>query len=392
MIYLDSAATTAVRRQVLEAMWPYFTGEFGNPSSHHPLGESAATALGQARKVVADWLGCRSSEVVFTSGGTEADNLGIKGIALATPRGRHIVTSAIEHEAVLESCDYLVRQHSFEKTILGVDSDGLVDPAELASVVRPDTTLVSVMYANNEVGTIQPIKRIAEIVHASGARLHCDAVQAAGVLPIDVTGLGVDALSISGHKLGAPKGIGALYLRGGVAAEPVQHGGGQERGRRSGTENVAGAVGLATAIRLSEESREANAASTSVIRDSFIEQVLATVPDAMLTGHRRLRLPANASFCFPGTSGESILLQLEQHDIVCSSGSACAAGSDEPSHVLVAMGLEPEVAQTAVRFSFDRETTAEELHEVAVRLREAVSAVRGIGAPPVGNPAPAALK
>jgi cysteine desulfurase len=389
MIYLDSAATTAVRRQVLEAMWPYLTGEFGNPSSHHPLGETAATALGQARKVVAEWLGCRTSEIIFTSGGTEADNLAIKGLALARPRGRHIVTSAIEHEAVLESCDYLVRQHGFGLTVVGVDRDGLVDLAELASVVRPDTTLVSVMYANNEVGTIQPIAEIAEIAHANGALMHSDAVQAAGSLALGVAALGVDALSVSGHKLGAPKGIGALYLRGGLAVEPVLHGGGQERGRRSGTENVAGAVGLAAAIRLSEGSREADAAIMAGIRDSFIDEVLATVPDAVLTGHRRLRLPGNASFCFPGTSGESILLQLEQHDIVCSSGSACAAGSDEPSHVLVAMGFEPAVAQTAVRFTFDRETTAEQLHEVAERLRDAVSAVRGIAVRSVDAVTPA---
>jgi cysteine desulfurase len=382
VIYLDSAATTAVRREVLEAMWPYLTGEFGNPSSHHPLGESAATALAQARKVVADWLGCRASEIIFTSGGTEADNLAIKGIALAKPRGRHIVTTPIEHEAVLESCDYLVRQHGFELSIVGVGRDGLVDPDEVRSLVRPDTTLVSVMYANNEVGTIQPIDKIAEIAHANGARLHSDAVQAAGALPLTVAALGVDALSISGHKLGAPKGIGALYLRGAVAVEPILHGGGQERGRRSGTENVAGAVGLAAAIRLGEASREADARRMAGIRESFIDEVLATVPDAVLTGHRIARLPGNASFCFPGTSGESILLQLEQRDIVCSSGSACAAGSDDPSHVLVAMGFEPAVAQTAVRFTFDRETTAEQLREVAERLRDAVSAVRGIAARP----------
>jgi len=294
------------------------------------------------------------------------------------------VTTAIEHEAVLESCDYLVRQHGFELSVVGVDRDGLVDLAELASAVRPDTALVSVMSANNEVGTIQPIAEVAEIAHANGARLHSDAVQAAGALALDVAALGVDALSVSGHKLGAPKGIGALYLRGGVAIEPVQHGGGQERGRRSGTENVAGAVGLAAAIGLGEASREADARRMADIRESFIDEVLATVPDAVLTGHRRLRLPGNASFCFPGTSGESILLQLEQRDIVCSSGSACAAGSDEPSHVLVAMGFEPAVAQTAVRFTFDRETTAEQLREVAGRLRDAVSAVRGIATPSRG--------
>jgi cysteine desulfurase len=361
-------------------MWPYLTGEFGNPSSHHPLGESAASALAQARSTVANWLGCRASEIIFTSGGTESDNLAIKGMALATPRGRHIITTPIEHEAVLESCDYLVRHHGFEVAMLGVDHEGLVDPAELESVIRADTTLVSVMYANNEVGTIQPIERIAEIARRSGARVHSDAVQAAGALPLDAAALGVDALSVSGHKLGAPKGIGALFLRGAVPVEAVLHGGGQERGRRSGTENVAAAVGLAAAITLSEHSREADAGGLALIRDAFIGEVLATVPDAVLTGHRTLRLPGNASFCFPGTSGEAVLLQLEQHDIVCSSGSACAAGRDDPSHVLIAMGYEPGIAQTAVRFSFDSTTTAEQLHEVAVRLREAVLSVRAIGA------------
>lgn len=380
MIYLDSAATTAVRREVIEAMWPYLTGEFGNPSSHHSLGESAAGALGRARAVVAAWLGCRASEVIFTSGGTEADNLAVKGMALASPRGRHIITTPIEHEAVLESCDYLARLHGFELTMLGVDRDGLVDPEELESVIRQDTTLVSVMRANNEVGTIQPVERVASIARAHGARVHSDAVQAAGVLPLDVAALGVDALSVAGHKLGAPKGIGALYLRGTVPVEAVLHGGGQERGRRSGTENVAAAMGLAAAITLAERSREADAGRLALLRDEFIDEVLATVPDAALTGHRELRLPGNASFCFPGTSGEAVLLQLEQHEIVCSSGSACAAGRDDPSHVLVAMGYEPAVAQTAVRFSFDATTTAEQLREVAARLREAVLSVRAIGA------------
>lgn len=384
MIYLDSAATTAVRREVIEAMWPYLTGEFGNPSSHHPLGESAASALAQARSTVAKWLGCRASEIIFTSGGTEADNLAIKGMALAAPRGRHIITTPIEHEAVLESCDYLVRHHGFEVTMLGVDREGLVDPGELESVIRADTTLVSVMYANNEVGTIQPVERIASIARANGARMHSDAVQAAGALPLGAAALGVDALSVSGHKLGAPKGIGALFLRAAVPVEAVLHGGGQERGRRSGTENVAAAVGLATAITLSERSREADAGGLARIRDAFIEEVLATVPDAVLTGHRTLRLPGNASFCFPGTSGEAVLLQLEQHEIVCSSGSACAAGRDDPSHVLIAMGYEPGLAQTAVRFSFDSTTTAEQLQEVAVRLREAVLSVRAIGTPARG--------
>ncbi|MEP6479144.1 MAG: cysteine desulfurase family protein [Rhodoglobus sp.] len=375
MIYLDNAATTPVRREVLQAMWPYLTGEFGNPSSHHELGESAATALEDARATVAEWLGCRASEIVFTSGGTEADNLAVKGIALGNPRGRHIVTTAVEHQAVLESCAYLEKYHGFEVTVLGVGGDGLVDLGEVASALRPDTTLVSVMYANNEVGAIQPITQIAALAKPLGIPMHTDAVQAAGWLDLDVSRLGVDALSFSGHKLGAPKGVGALFVRGRVPLEPVLHGGGQERGRRSGTENVAGAVGLAAAVRLADPTR---AQAVAAFRDAFIDEVLATVPGARLTGPRSPRLPASASFVFPGTSGEALLLELGRHGIVCSSGSACAAGSDEPSHVLLAMGVEPAVAQTAVRFTFGADTTAAELTEVAGELRRAVAAVASL--------------
>lgn len=379
MIYLDSAATTAVRREVLEAMWPYLTGDFGNPSSHHELGESASAALEDARAEVARWLGCRPSEVIFTSGGSEADNLAIKGIALATPRGRHIVTTAVEHEAVLESCDYLARHHGFEVTVLGVGPDGLVDPDAAAAALRDDTTLLTAMYANNEVGAVQPIRQLAELARARGVLVHTDAVQAAGWLDLTVADLGVDALSISGHKLGAPKGIGVLFVRGRVPLEPLVHGGGQERGRRSGTENVAGAVGLAAAIRATAATRVATAKRVTALRDDFIADVLATVPGAVLTGPRESRLPGNASFCFPGTSGESILLELGRRGIVCSAGSACAVGSDEPSHVLIAMGIEPEVAQTAVRFSLDATTTAEQLREVTRELASASATVRGLG-------------
>jgi len=377
MIYLDSAATTATRREVLEAMWPYLTGEFGNPSSHHELGESAAVALEAARATVAAWLGCRASEVVFTSGGTESDNLAIKGIALATPRGRRIVTSAIEHEAVLESCRYLERHHGFEVTVVGVDSDGMIDLAQFADAVRSDTTLCTIMLANNEIGSVQPLARIVELAH--GVPVHTDAVQAAGWLDLDVTRLGVDALSISGHKLGAPKGIGALFVRGRIPLEPLIHGGGQERDRRSGTENVAGAVGLAAAVILAEASRLEHADRVASVRDGFIAEVLAAVPDARLTGPTHDRLPTNASFCFPGTSGESILLELGEHGIVCSAGSACAVGDDEPSHVLLALDLEPAVAQTAVRFSLDATATREQLHGVALEVAAAHARVRSLG-------------
>ncbi|HEY2556526.1 MAG TPA: cysteine desulfurase family protein [Diaminobutyricibacter sp.] len=378
MMYLDAAATSAVRREVLEAMWPYLTGDFGNPSSHHTVGESAARALADARATVADWLGCRPSDVVFTSGGTEADNLAVKGIALATPRGRHIVTTRIEHEAVLESIDYLRRIHGFEATFVDVDATGLVDPADFAAALRDDTTLATVMLANNEVGTVQPVAELAAIARQRGIPFHTDAVQAAGWLDLDTSALGVDALSISGHKLGAPKGVGALFVRGRIPVEPVIHGGGQERGRRSGTENVAGAVGLAAAIRLGAAGRQSRAAAAADARDAFVAAVLARVPRAALTGHPTLRLPATASFVFPGTSGESVLLELERRGIVSSSGSACAAGSDEASHVLLALGFDDEVAQTAVRFSWSPEVGAAELAVVADAVAEAVETVASI--------------
>ncbi len=377
-MYLDAAATSAVRREVLEAMWPYLTGDFGNPSSHHTVGESAARALADARATVADWLCCRPSDIVFTSGGTEADNLAVKGIALASPRGRHIVTTPIEHEAVLESVDYLRRIHGFDTTFVDVDGTGLVDPADFAAALRDDTTLATVMLANNEVGTVQPIPELAALAHERGIPFHTDAVQAAGWLDLDTASLGVDALSISGHKLGAPKGIGALFVRGRIPLEPVTHGGGQERGRRSGTENVAGAVGLAAAIRLSEAGRQSQADAAAEARDAFVTAVLARVPRARLTGHPTLRLPATASFVFPGTSGESVLLELERRGIVSSSGSACAAGSDEASHVLLALGFAEEIAQTAVRFSWGPEVGGADLIPVADAVAEAVESVASI--------------
>ncbi|MCS5735939.1 cysteine desulfurase family protein [Herbiconiux daphne] len=378
MIYLDSAATTPVRRDVLEAMWPYLTGDFGNPSSHHGVGESAARALTQARRRVADWLGCRASEIVFTSGGTEADNLAIKGIALAAPRGRHIVLSAIEHPAVVESVDHLRRLHGFEVTVVPVDHHGLVSAADFASALRPDTTLATIMLANNEIGTMQPIAALAEIAHASGVPFHTDAVQAAGWLDVRLDTLGVDALSVSGHKLGAPKGVGVLAVRQRLRLEPVVHGGGQERGHRSGTENVAFAVGFAAAVAATEPERLQAAARTTRLRDDFIGAVLADVPGAMLTGHPVDRLPSVASFCFPGTSGEAVLLQLEERGITVSSGSACAAGSDDPSPVLLALGIAPQVAQTAVRFTLTPTTTADELAQTVRSLVEAVADVASL--------------
>lgn len=384
MIFLDAAATTPVRREVLEAMWPYLTGEFGNPASHHSLGEAAAAALAGARAATAKALGCRPGEVVFTSGGTEADNLAVKGIALARraadPRLDRVAISAVEHPAVEESARYLERVHGFAVDVIPVDRFGQVSEEALAAVLQPGTALVSIMYANNEVGTVQPIARLAALARAHGVPFHTDAVQAAGWLPLDTGALGVDALSISGHKLGAPKGSGALFVRGRVRLEPLVHGGGQERGRRSGTENVAGAVALATALALPREP----AGHVAALRDGFIDAVLAGVPGALLTGHPTERLPSVASFCFPGTSGESVLLELERQGIICSSGSACAAGSDAPSPVLLALGIEPEIAQTAVRFSFDSTVTAAQLQEAAAAVRTAVAGVRSLGTPSTG--------
>ena len=385
MIFLDAAATTPVRRDVLEAMWPYLTGEFGNPSSHHSLGEAAANALAEARAAAARALSCRPGEITFTSGGTEADNLAVKGIALARnaadPSLRRVAISAVEHPAVEESARYLERFHGFAVDVVPVDRHGQVTPPALAAVLHPETALVSIMYANNEIGTIQPVAQLAAVAHEHGVPFHTDAVQAAGWLPLDTKALGVDALSISGHKLGAPKGNGALYVRGRTRLEPLLHGGGQERGRRSGTENVAGAVALAAALTAAGTDGDGQPVPdryVAALRDEFIRAVLTAVPGALLTGHPSDRLPSIASFCFPGTSGESVLLELERQGVVCSSGSACAAGSDAASPVLLALGIEAEVAQTAVRFSFDSTITAAELEEAATAVGTAVGRVRSL--------------
>ncbi|WP_139007158.1 cysteine desulfurase family protein [Arthrobacter crystallopoietes] len=375
MIYLDAAATAPVRREVLEAMWPALTQDFGNPSSHHTVGEAAGRALDYARRTAAQVLGCRPGEIIFTSGGTEANNLAIKGLALATPRGKRIVVSAVEHPSVLETVEYLERLHGFTLVRVPVDPDGVVDLKALAAELTPETTLCTVMYANNEVGTIQPVEEIARLCREAKVPFHTDAVQAAGWLDLDVGRLGVDALSISGHKLGAPKGCGLLYVSGRRPLEPLVHGGGQENGRRSGTENVAGAVAIATALSLAEKERAETVPRVTGYRDYLIEQVLKALPEAQLTGHRTERLPASASFCFPGTSGEAVLLELERRGVVCSSGSACSAGSDEPSGVLLAMGIDPAVAQTAVRLTF---TAAVKEAEIALAARAVASAVRDV--------------
>lgn len=379
MFYLDRAATTPVRREVLEAMWPYLTGVFGNPSSTHGVGDEAARGLTAARAAVAGVLGCRPAEVVFTTGGTEGANTAIKGIALAAPRGRHVVTSAIEHEAVLESCAYLARFHDFDVTVLPVGSDGRVDPAVLRAALRPDTTLVSIAHADNEIGTVQDVPALAAVAHEVGARFHTDAVQSAPWLPIGLGALGVDALSLSGHKLGAPKGTGVLAVRSGVPLEPLLHGGGQERGRRSGTEDVAGAVAVAAALGLAAETVRSGEGTASTVRDAVLDGVLAAVPGAFVTGSREHRLPGHASFCFPGVNGETVLLELEQRDVVSSSGSACAAGSTEASHGLTALGIPEDVARTALRLTFDAALTADDVPVVVGAVAAAVATVRALG-------------
>jgi cysteine desulfurase len=370
---MDAAATTPVKPEVLRAMWPYLANDFGNPSSRHGVGDIAARALADARARVAAVLGCRPKEIIFTSGGTEADNLAIKGIALANPRGRHIVTAATEHEAVLASCDYLARHHGFQITYVPVDEYGVLHADVFERALRADTTLCTVMLANNEVGTVEPIGELAALAHARGIAFHTDAVQAAGALDLNVNTLGVDALSLSGHKIGAPKGTGALFLRSRMRVEAVQHGGGQEQGRRSGTENVAGAVAFSAALELAATDRATRSAHLTQLRDRLIAGIRAVAPKAVLTGHPTDRLPGHASFCFSGTSGEAVLLALEERGILCSSGSACAAGSDEPSHVLVAMGVPRELAQTAVRFSFGDDISAEQIDTVVGGVRECVA-------------------
>lgn len=342
MHYLDFSATAPMRREALEAMWPYLTQEFGNPSSVHPLGESARAALEDARATIAAFLGAKPGEIIFTSGGTESVNAAIKGIAWAQPRGRHIVISAVEHPAVIEAAKFMEKFQGFRLSVIGVDHQGRINLDEFAEAVTEDTTLASVQWANNEVGTLQPITDLARIAKEKSVPFHTDAVQAAA-LARDAAGIeGLNALTLSGHKFGAGKGVGILYLKHRTPFEPLLHGGAQEDDRRSGTQNVAGAVAMATAISLDS----ATPASHS------LTEIAARV-SGQPTGDPLNRLDRHYSFVFPGRSGESILVDLAAKGFYCSSGSACAAGHDEPSHVLLAMGFPPEVAQTAVRITGD---------------------------------------
>lgn len=374
-IYMDHAATTPVRPEVLEAMLPYFSTEFGNASSVYSWGRSARQALDRARDTVGELLGAEASEIVFTASGSEAVNLAIKGVAWADQgRGRHIITSAIEHHAVLDTVLWLEKQ-GFEVTILPVDEFGLVSPEQVRQALRPDTILVSIMHANNEVGTIQPISEIGAIVREHGAHFHTDAVQTAGVLEINVDQLNVDLLSLSAHKFYGPKGVGALYVRKGVRLNSLIHGGAQEKRRRAGTENVAGIIGLAKALELAQLNREEENARLKGMRDRLI-QALQQIPHTRINGSLEHRLPNNVNVCFEFIEGESLLLNLDLRGIAASSGSACTSGSLDPSHVLLAMGLSHEIAHGSLRLTLGRDNSEadvdyllQELPEIVQRLR-----------------------
>ena len=363
-VYLDYASTTPVHPRVRQAMEPYLQLEFGNPSSLHALGRRAAAALDHARGQVAGVLGCHGDEVVFTSGGSEADNLALKGVALARPDRRHLVTTAIEHSAVLGAARDLQARAGVAVTIVPVGASGIVDPDAVAAAIRPDTALVSVMLANNEIGTIQPVAEIARRARERGVAMHTDAVQAAGLLDLDVDRLGVDLLSLSAHKVYAPKGVGVLYVRRDTPLVPLIHGGDQERNRRAGTENLAGIVACGAALELAERHRPATVRWLGALRDRLVDGVLAGVPGALLNGDRWRRLAGNASFCFRDVQGETVLLELEAEDVYASSGSACHAGSQEPSHVLLAIGRSAELAHTALRLTLGAPTTEAEIERV----------------------------
>ena len=374
MIYADHAATTAVTDTALTAMLPHFTRDYGNPSSLYRFAQEGKTHLEQARAQVAACLNTRPEEIYFTSGGTEADNWALRGVAeLMALKGKktgHIITSAIEHHAILHTAEYLEKQ-GYEVTCLPVDRDGLVDPAAVEAAIRPDTILISVMAANNEIGTIQPIAEIGAIARAHKVLFHTDAVQAVGHIPVDVEAWNVDLLSLSGHKFGGPKGIGALYMKKPLRLPALIQGGGQEKGRRSGTENVPGAVGMAAALKEAVDHLPEEMARLSALRDRLIAG-LSALPYASLTGHPVKRLPGTASFVFEGVEGEALLLHLDAKGICASSGSACSSASLDPSHVLLAIGLPHAIAHGSLRLSLGAENTGEDVDTI---LREAPAAV-----------------
>ncbi len=376
MIYLDHAATTRTAPEVVEAMLPYFTEYYGNAGGIYRLGSESKRALMRARETIAGTLGAEPNEIYFTSGGTESDNWALKAACEAyRGRGGHIVTSKIEHHAVLRTCEYLEKQ-GIAVTYLDVDADGLVDPERLKRAIRPDTILISVMYANNEIGTIQPIREIGEIAAERGILFHTDAVQAYGQLPIDAAGCHIDMLSASAHKFGGPKGVGFLYVGRKAKLRSFMHGGQQERGRRAGTENVAGIVGMEAAVQRAYRTMEEKAERETVLRDRLIERLLREIPDVRLNGHPTKRLPGNVNVSFAGVEGETVLIMLDMESICASSGSACASGSLDPSHVLRAVGLAPELAKGSLRLTIGEENTMEEIDTVAETLARIIRKIR----------------
>ena len=377
-IYMDNAATTRVTEPVFEAMKPYLCEIYGNPSSVHAFGREALTALDRARAQVAGALGASPAEIYFTGCGTESDNWAIRGAAYARKRkGNHIITTQIEHHAVLHTCQQLEKE-GFEFTYLPVDEYGLVHPEELEKALRPETTVVSIMFANNEIGTIEPVAELCKIAKAHGALFHTDAVQAVGHVPIDVKTLDVDMLSLSGHKLHAPKGVGALYIRNGVRIQRFMEGGAQERTQRAGTENMASIVALGAAIELAVGKLDENVAIIAAMRDRLIERILGEIPYARLNGHPEKRLPGNVNVCFRFIEGEALLLSLDLKGVAGSSGSACTSGSLDPSHVLLAIGLPHEIAHGSLRLTLSEENTMEEVDYAVDALKEIVQRLRAM--------------
>ncbi|MBQ3492928.1 MAG: cysteine desulfurase [Clostridia bacterium] len=375
-VYFDHAATTPLCKEALEKMLPYFTEVFGNPNSQHAYGRESVKAVDEARDVIAKIINCKPNELYFTSGGTEGDNWALRGIANAyKSKGKHIIISHIEHAAMIVTAKAL-KKEGFEIEYMKVDENGFVDLEHLKSIVRDDTIFVGCMMANNEVGTIEPIKEIAKIAHEKGAVAFTDAVQAAGVLKIDVKDLGVDMMSMSAHKIYGPKGVGALYIRNGLKTQSIITGGHQERMKRGGTTNVAGIVGFAEAFKIAIRDIDKNFEYVSSLRDRFIDRVLSEVPFVKLNGPRENRLPANADFSFKFIEGESILFSLDLAGIAVSSGSACSSGSLEPSHVLLALGLPEELAHGSIRFSFGKHNTMEEVDFAVDVIKESVQRLR----------------
>ncbi len=378
LIYLDNAATTATHPEVLAAMRPYFTECYSNPSSIYQFAAEAKKAVEKARRTVANFLGAKADEIYFTGGGSESDNWALKATALAyKEKGNHIITSSIEHHAVLHSCEYLEKL-GYEVTYIGVDENGILKLEELKKAIRPSTILISVMFANNEIGSIQPVREIGEIARAHGVLFHTDAVQAYGHEAIQVNDMHIDMLSASGHKFGGPKGVGIFYLRNGVKLGPFIHGGAQERARRAGTHNVPGIVGFGKATKIAAKNFTKRNERLTALRDHLIGRVLKEIPYSRLNGHPSLRLSNNANFCFRFIEGESLLMLLDQKGICASSGSACTSGSLDPSHVLLAIGLPHEIAHGSLRLTLGEDITRADLDDVVDELKAIVQRLRSM--------------